>query len=412
MSEGLGLYIDVKDTINASRYAQEVIEDYAKRRLERMGFELQWQLNMNFVGGNQYTAASISDGQIYSEDKQYEWQEREVFNHIAPIVETRLAKLGRVRPIPVVRPATPDEADEEAARVSTTLLRSVARKLNLSKQIEIATHWSELCGTAFYKVAWDYDAGRKINGLAEGDVRVTVCPPFEIFPDDSACSDVSASTSIIHAYAVSRDEAETLWGVDEQAQSVEVYGLDCVPLSGISAKKFKRDNHILVLERYQRPCAKFKEGRLSLVAGKSLVYDGPLPFINNEDEKRGLPFIRQVCIENPGSFWGVSVVERCIPIQRAYNAVKNRKHEYLARCAAGVLVATGPVPALATRSSRAASRDCVWRSTLSRCSRPSRISATSRWISCTLRRTLPTSDKARLARRVLWSGSPWACWVR
>ena len=31
------------------------------------------------------------------------------------------------------------------------------------------------------------------------------------------------------------------------------------------------------------------------------------------------------------------MVERAIPVQRAYNAVKNRKHEFLNRIAMGVL---------------------------------------------------------------------------
>ena len=36
--------------------------------------------------------------EIYRQEKQYYWQEREVFNHIAPIIEARLARLSRVRP--------------------------------------------------------------------------------------------------------------------------------------------------------------------------------------------------------------------------------------------------------------------------------------------------------------------------
>ena len=49
------------------------------------------------------------------------------------------------------------------------------------------------------------------------------------------------------------------------------------------------------------------------------------------------PFVRQISAEQAGCFWGASVVERVIPIQRAYNAVKNRKHEFMNRLAMGVL---------------------------------------------------------------------------
>lgn len=39
----------------------------------------------------------------------------------------------------------------------------------------------------------------------------------------------------------------------------------------------------------------------------------------------------------PSSFFGLSIIERLIPIQKAYNGLKNRKHEFIARLSAGVL---------------------------------------------------------------------------
>jgi hypothetical protein len=50
-----------------------------------------------------------------------------------------------------------------------------------------------------------------------------------------------------------------------------------------------------------------------------------------------MPFIRQTSESVPGSFFGRSVIERAIPVQRAYNAVKNRKTEFMNRLACGVL---------------------------------------------------------------------------
>ena len=73
------------------------------------------------------------------------------------------------------------------------------------------------------------------------------------------------------------------------------------------------------------------------MAGDQLLYDGELPYINGNDGERTFPFVRQVCLEQSGSFWGCSVIERIIPVQRAYNAVKNRKHEFLNRVSMGVL---------------------------------------------------------------------------
>jgi hypothetical protein len=52
---------------------------------------------------------------------------------------------------------------------------------------------------------------------------------------------------------------------------------------------------------------------------------------------RTFPFVKQISNYMPGSFFGVSVVDRLIPIQRAYNAVRNRKHEYFNRSVMNVL---------------------------------------------------------------------------
>lgn len=81
---------------------KEVKQDFEERRQKRRPVELAWRLNMNFLMGNQY-ASITPTGDIDDYGRQYYWQEREVYNHIAPIVETRLAKLtlrqiGRVDP--------------------------------------------------------------------------------------------------------------------------------------------------------------------------------------------------------------------------------------------------------------------------------------------------------------------------
>ncbi|MBO4479968.1 MAG: hypothetical protein J5774_06340, partial [Clostridia bacterium] len=97
------------------------------------------------------------------------------------------------------------------------------------------------------------------------------------------------------------------------------------------------DNHAMVIERYQAPTGDRPCGRLTIVAGDQVVFDGDLPYVNKEDGRRGFPFAKQTAVIAPGCFFGTSIVERMIPIQRAFNAVKNRKHEYLNRMTMGVL---------------------------------------------------------------------------
>jgi len=97
-----------------------------------------------------------------------------------------------------------------------------------------------------------------------------------------------------------------------------------------------KDAEILI-ERYTKPSVDAPQGKLEIVAGGKLLYADVLPFVNGERNERGFPFVKQDCVRLPGAFFGCSIIDRLIPVQRAYNAVRNRKHEFLNRLTMGVL---------------------------------------------------------------------------
>ncbi len=329
---------------------QFVQADFARRVKERLNLERSWMLNINFYTGNQQSEI-LPTGEISEADKRYYWQENEVFNHIAPIIEARLSKFANIRGAVSVVPTTGDREDVDAAKFSTKLLRSVEEENNFKKLVSEATFWSELTGTAFYKVSWSPSKGRVVEpkeGLREGDVDITVCPPYEIYPDNLAASDVSELRSIIHAKAYPVSVVEETWGVKLLKSSpVSVFMLDSISVGGTQGQKGRSKlagvketaDYVTVIERYSLPDQENPEGRLLVVAGSTLLYDGVLPYKCGENGERRLPFIRQASISLPASFFGGSIIERMIPVQRAYNAVKNRKHEFFNRMTAGVLVA-------------------------------------------------------------------------
>ena len=333
------------------KLVEEVKKDYISRREARRSLEAQWQLNINFMIGNQYSYIA-SNNSIREDEKEYFWQEKEVFNHIAPIVETRISKISSNTPSVTVVPASTDESDIESAKLSKEILNSVANRLNLTDLEKTATTWSEICGTAFYKIVWNTNTGRMVatdelgNAIREGDVQVEVVSPFEIFPDNLACERMEDVKSIIHARAVEIDEVRSQWGIDVESENVYVFTLDSQSnnLGGLGynahinkVANVELNNHCVVIERYIRPTKDFPLGRLTIVAGNKLLFDGDLPYINDELNNRTFPFVKQISNYIPGSFFGVSVVDRLIPLQRAYNAVRNRKHEYFNRSVMNVL---------------------------------------------------------------------------
>ena len=304
--------MEAKDLVN------EVRSDFEERRNRRRSQESKWKLNIKFMSGKQNVFLDPG-GDVVDERR-----EKEVYNHIAPIIETRLAKFARVNCAVNVRPAGADEKDVNAAKLSAKIIDATLTDNNFTALSGEANYWAELTGTAFYKVVWDDAAG----------VKIAVCPPQEIYPDDLEAPSVSALRSIIHAKIYPVEAIYELWGVEVEPEDVDVYGLEGDPVK--VAKDENRSGYALVLERYSAPSKDEPNGRLTIVAGDKLVYDGELPYINAAGDKRGFPFIRQCALNSPGSFFGTSLIERLIPVQRAYNAVKNRKHEFMARLSGGV----------------------------------------------------------------------------
>ncbi len=321
----------------------ETEQDFEQRRQERLAIERQWELNVNFLTGNQYCDLN-ANGELYDESKDFFWQKHRVFNHIAPVVETRLAKFKRITPTVFIRPKSDDDKDVAYANDAEKFLEGVFKRCNLESVVSKVNSWSEGCGTAFYKIVWDNQAGNQVGELDgekvfEGDVKILPVSPFEIFPDSLYTEDIQDCLSIIHARAMPVSIVKQKYGVDLAGQDIGVYNLT-------KSGKFnfnKQDDgatlkdSVVVIEKYEKPTQEYPNGRLISVAGGKLLYYGELPYKNGVNGDRAYPFVKQESMTNAGSFFGSSVIERLIPVQRAYNAVKNRKHEFLNRLSMGIM---------------------------------------------------------------------------
>lgn len=339
---------------DTQKFAQDLVKevraDYERRREERKPLELQWRLNMNFYNGNQY-AEITPVGDIEQYGKQYFWQEREVYNHIASIVEARMSKLNRLKCAVSVRPFSSDDKDVYAAKLSTQIIKALCEENNLPELLNLASSWSEVTGSCFFKTVWSADKGRIIgksksgDPIREGDVEITVVPPYEIFPDSVCASSLDECQSIIHAKAYHVDEVKDIWGVDVRGEDVNVFSLDNAQIGGGLGYDASLPNMIdsvardmcVVIEKYVMPTSDKPNGELIVVGADKLLYYGELPYVNEFNDRRGYPFTKIICLDKLGCFYGTSVIERLIPVQRAYNAIKNRKHEFINRLAMGVM---------------------------------------------------------------------------
>ena len=131
----------VAEKKRVEKIVSSVVADFEKRREERRRVEAGWLLNMNFLSGNQYCDVSPF-GEVVEEDKRFYWQSRRVFNHIAPTVDSRVAKLERLRPVLKARAFSDEESDLKAARLATGVLKYAQQRIGFSETVSRATIWA------------------------------------------------------------------------------------------------------------------------------------------------------------------------------------------------------------------------------------------------------------------------------
>lgn len=354
-------------------FSDFVNKEYTRRQTERRNFELQWRLNSEFIDGNQFLDINVSTLSIDEIPQKYWHEEREVFNQIATISETRMSKMSAQKPMMKTRPASSDDVDISSSKVTSMLLASTWADQNMDELYEDYISWLELTGTCLWKGIWNTKKGRivfsgneqdllgmgesaegeqlpaepgeeKTVEIREGDIETIIVPPQEFYPDSSYRRGLKDCRSIIHAKAYHLDEIEDMYGIRVESEDVDVLTLQ-KSSSGMGGLGYrsgtsrtnvsKLKDHAVVKEYYEKPTKKYPKGRFIVVAGKKTLHSGEMPYMIGEHGEVDFPFVRCVSIDRAGCFWGKSVIERCIPVQRRYNAVRNRKAEYLNMVAIG-----------------------------------------------------------------------------
>lgn len=334
---------------------QKVLEDLEKRKTERSVIEHQWTLNANFLVGNQYCEINPYRGDIEQLEPVYDWLERETFNQIAPLIETRIANLKKINYMMKVKPATNELDDYAKAETSTSVLQHTQKVTDFESKKNTMINWNELCGNCFFLSWWDKDKGEKYaveqildvdeNGVQrnretayyQGDLDYGLITPYEIYPESIFKQTIEAQRSIILEQVKTVDDIYDLYGIKVEGSNIETFELTPIGSGGgfgyenttVTIGHRTIDNAEKVITYFERPSKHKPNGQMIIIVGdKDIVYFGDLPYSR-------IPIVQSVCIEVAGQFFGKSAIERLIPIQRAYNGCVNRIHEYIKHIAIG-----------------------------------------------------------------------------
>lgn len=182
-----------------------------------------------------------------------------------------------------------------------------------------------------------------------GEIGYGILTPYEVFPDDLSRPSIGDQRSILFARVMSVADIADTYGVTVRGGTAEVYGTSAAfggILAGQGGAVLTSDhvsvqNAATVLTYMERPSAHHKEGRLIIATEDRLLWYGPLPYAE-------IPLVAFKCKEVVGQFFGRSVITDLIPLQRAYNGVKNKIHDYIRAVAANpMLVPEGSIPDIA-----------------------------------------------------------------
>lgn len=348
--------IDVDDE-GKQLYKEDIIEnilqELERRKTARSALDNQWRMNANFLVGNQYCDYNPYSREIEQLEPVYDWLERETFNQIAPLIDTRIANLKKINYRMKVKPRTNELDDWAKAETSTTILQYLQTSSDFDTKKNTAIQWNELTGNCFWLSWWDKDKGEKYatetitqideNGVEskyekayyQGDLEYGLITPYEVYPESIFKQGIESQCSVILEQVKTKDEIYDLYGLKVKGSTVNTFELTPIVSGGgfgyentaMTLGTRTIDDAAKVITYFEKPTKHRPSGRMIIIVdGEHLVYYGDLPYSH-------IPITQIICREVPGQFFGKSVIEDLIPRQRAYNNCLNRIHEYIKRIA-------------------------------------------------------------------------------
>src|SRR6516225_3601858 len=333
---------------------------YRYGRLARGKLEPGWYLNLAYYANEQWLAW---DGRQLFRPAMPKNRITVVDNRIQPIIRKEIAKMTKNRPIFVVTPNSSDEEDTNAAALGDEIMRYMWKHLKIGKHRMQTLLWARICCAGFMKVFWDSRAGSKRdivilseNGkplmgqmgpvqpgspehlvaeqaapgstntktIAQGDVKVEVRSPFQMFIDPLAAEFVDAEW-VIEESIKSPEYVYRRYGVEVTADTPANPGLiearmGMVYLPGASSYKGVKVREYWCMPNKDHPNGCRKTWVLHTSGRKQISQ-----MLEQDDKPFDCkPYVMFQGIQMPGRVWGMSIVDALRGPQTERNKIKSQ----------------------------------------------------------------------------------------
>ena len=344
--------------------ASSLVKRVDELQRQRDLMERAWKINLAFYKGKQYVFYNKKSRRIESlateDGEKPRYRVRIVANQIAPNSMGLLARLTKSKPTFFATPVQSSFENLKAVDVAENLLDFWWDRFSLSEKREEAMLWSIIAGNGFWKISWDDKTGSSVklmldpeNGnpiidplverlfrenlesmnvesdefeteVFEGDIRVDVMSPFDVYLDDSAKVFEDCKFAIC-SHAMSVEEVQKRFGVKLKPNAVNAYPDESLPGLYSFKSGSTKENVRQVFYGYFLPTPERPEGRVVMFTKDPniILYDAPWPYPFNQ-----LPLVKFPGLRVPGELWDSSVVTQAVPLQKELNRTLSQLIEY------------------------------------------------------------------------------------
>ena len=314
---------------------------YRQAKVGRSRLEPDWFIALSMYGGNQWVA--------WNGSQLYRPQMRKnaitiVDNRIQPVVRKEIARLTKNRPVFTVTPNSPDQEDTNAAQLGEMIMRYLWRHLKMRAKQREALLWSRICASGFLKCFWDPTIGdqikvvlgpdgklladatgkrvtpgspehqlaetvnpgaTKVKSVAQGDIKVEVRSPFQIYPDPLA-SLFDECEWLIEESVKSVEYVKRRYGVELQPDTPANPGLIEARMGSVYVPGQSAYKGVKVREYWCKPNSTYPRGRRAvwvLSGGPKQVKSQMLEEDSNPFDP--MPYVMFSGIPMPGRLWPI-----------------------------------------------------------------------------------------------------------
>ncbi len=264
-------------------------------------------------------------------------------NKILPTLQNRLSRLVKSYPKFDVRPNGNTQEDKDNARFKVDVLTNSLDKLEYQNKRILLNTLVQIYGHAYMVVGWDDMGGNVMMNPEtgefdfEGDLKLEVASPFEIFPDDLA-KNFDEARFFTRAKVRPLSYFPSQWGeIGNKVKEEEVWLLssqyeqkvNTMSSRGLGSGSMatEQKNCAIELIRYEVPSRKYPRGRMIATANGVVLANKPLP-------TGKISIVKFDDIVSP-KYYSEAITTHLRPIQDMKTQVVQKRTEWVRKMVAG-----------------------------------------------------------------------------